>query len=120
LTQVAKRLGIKIQRSRARITNGDSSERPYLYQVYTPELVAAQIKLLAKKLESEIDASPDKLAALDKQLESLKELQSQIQVRKKLLRSALVRYEAVLSTLFIDEKAIKTLGHEEADQTLAA
>jgi energy-coupling factor transporter ATP-binding protein EcfA2 len=120
LTRVAKRLGIKIQRSRAK-GNDDSSERPYLYQVYTPELVEKQIRLLTKKLESDVNASSDRLLALDKQLESLMEIHSQVQVRKQLLQSALNRYEAVLSTLSIDKKSTKkTVDQDEDNRDLAA
>jgi predicted dinucleotide-utilizing enzyme len=78
---------------------GDSSsQRPYLYQVCTPELVAEQIET---QLESE---------------DVIVETMSQIEVRQMLLKAALDRYAVVLSTVsIIDDLIIETMDQGEKD-----
>jgi hypothetical protein len=91
LTRVAKRLGIKLHRSRSKgMVDGS---RPYEYQVLTVELI--------EELEPE---------------DSIVEARSQLEVRSVLMKSALDRYAVVLSTLsIIDESTIETVDQVEKE-----
>jgi hypothetical protein len=120
LTRVAKRLGVKLHRSRPRAVGSDGSKRPYQYQVMTVELVSEQIALVQEMLAEDIDASSDSLAALGRQLEALIDVRSSTAVRGLLLQSAFDRYASVRSTLFIEESTMERIDHEEADRPLAA
>jgi DNA-directed RNA polymerase specialized sigma24 family protein len=86
LTRVAKRLGVKLHRSRSRAVGGDGAQRPYQYQVMTPELVAEQIEVVREQLAEDVDRSPDSLVALGRSLAALIDVQSSMVVRGALLR----------------------------------
>lgn len=112
LTRVAKRLGIRLCRSRPRATSeGGGSHRPYQYQVMTVELVNEQIEEAKEQLDFE--------GALD-----LLEVQSQLEVRGALLRAAIDRYSVLLSTLSIHESVMESVGQrgsqEEGAESLVA
>jgi hypothetical protein len=110
LTRVAKRLGVKLHRSRSRIARGDGSKRPYQYQVMTAELVAEQIEVVKEQLAEDVDGSPDSLVALGRSLAALIDVQSSMVVRGALLRSALGRYEAAWSIVSIEESTMESMG----------
>jgi hypothetical protein len=120
LTRVAKRLGVKLHRSRSRAVGIDGAKRPYQYQVMTAELVAEQIEVVKEQLAEDVDGSLDSLVALGRSLERLIDVQSSMEVRGLLLRSALDRYEAVRSIVSIEESPMESMGQGEVVEALAA
>jgi hypothetical protein len=116
LTRVAKRLGVKLHRSRSRAAIGEEgSKRPYQYQVLTPKLVAEQIEAVREPLEN-VDASPDSLVELSRLMVVLR----CVSVRRLLLRSALSRYETMRPIVSIDqESTMESIGQGEAVELLA-
>jgi Domain of unknown function (DUF3854) len=130
LTRVAKRLEVRLYRSRPGAA-GEGDDRPYQYQVFTPELVDEQIQLVRERIDLcapgaenrrddelvvKLDNQERRLAILDGQLVRLLDIRSRMAVRAGLLESALGRYCSFESTLSMNgELIIKSMDWDKGE-----